>query len=505
MKRLTLFFVSIFIIALFMGNSGILLANVGRSRVAILPFENLTNFPRANYILLDYLHQELDNRFFVVPQDEVENFLASRRIRYTGGINRLDARMMKKSIDVDAVLVGSADLFVEGAGDIYVGLTLRLVSTIDGSILWADTVSYAGEDFTTILGLGRVTNLEELRTRVIKEIVGRLTREDVVKRLAGVSQDVSPFELEKIVVDPPIGRQGEKVEISVKVMSIADEPVEVKGAWNGTEIKFRKFKEGEYKGSTVFSKEEGVHHLNIFVKDKGMNIVPFYSAAKVVVDNTPPVVKLAVDNKVFSPKRKGYTTFSPDIESFDEIRVWVMEILNEKGEKVRGDRGYDRLPKMLIWKGENDARMWVEDGLYTYRFTVKDTAGNEVVISDVIRIKSKPPQIDVDIDVVENRLIFLLDSGNEEVKSWGITLMDKEGKEVKVIEGKDSVPPTVDYLLNRGDKLDNLSFSFTATDEAGNVFNTSSSIPSILFKKSPFTNIPFTKRINGNGFMIGDF
>ncbi|MFQ5901742.1 MAG: hypothetical protein ACE5IH_09335 [Thermodesulfobacteriota bacterium] len=506
MRKFALLFIFLVILVVLVGRSSVLLADEGVTSIAIFPFENISDFPGTHYIILDHLNKELGNTFSLVPQDKVEDFLASRRIRYTGGINRLNARLLRKELSADTVLLGSTDLFVESANDIYVGLTFRLVSTLNGSIVWADSISYAGKDFAGILGLGRVASLDELTSIVVKELVKSFPLKDVTRKLASIPQNSDPYELEKVVVEPSIGRMGEKIDITLKILSIADAPLEVKGTWNGTKVTFRRFEDGEYRGSTVFSEEEGIHHLDIFITDKEKNTFPFYSVARILVDNTPPVVELDVGNKIFSPKMKGYTSFSPGMLSLDDISEWSMEILNDEGKRVRGDRGYDNLPKALIWRGENDANMWVEDGQYTYKFVVKDTAGNETTISDTIKVKSRPPQINVDIDVVEERLIFLFDSGSEEdVQSWKLTLLDKEGKEVRIIEGEGNVPPILNYPITGSEQIDTLSFSFTATDVAGNIFKTFSSIPSILFKKSPFTNIPFTKRMNGKGFMIEDF
>src|SRR3990172_10352913 len=62
--------------------------------IAILPLENLTVDRVAAFIIKENIKTELKGKgwVFIVKDDLVEDFLANRRIRYTGAITRLAVR-----------------------------------------------------------------------------------------------------------------------------------------------------------------------------------------------------------------------------------------------------------------------------------------------------------------------------------------------------------------------------------------------------------------------------
>ena len=80
-------------------------------------------------------------------------------------------REMGKALGVDAVLVGSVNQYSGDGGKITVGIGLRLLSAVNGSILWSDNITYTGRDFEGFLGLGVVTSIDELTSMVVRDIV----------------------------------------------------------------------------------------------------------------------------------------------------------------------------------------------------------------------------------------------------------------------------------------------------------------------------------------------
>ena len=138
--------------------------------IAILPLENLTVDRVAAFIIKENIKTELKGKgwVFIVKDDLVEDFLAKRRIRYTGAITRLAVREMGKALGVDAVLVGSVNQYSGDNGKITVGIGLRLLSAVNGSILWSDNITYTGRDFEGFLGLGVVTSIDELTSMVVR-------------------------------------------------------------------------------------------------------------------------------------------------------------------------------------------------------------------------------------------------------------------------------------------------------------------------------------------------
>ncbi len=470
-----------------------------KKSLAILPLENLSADLTASKVVTGLLKKELKERGTVEIANEkaVEDFLAKRWIRYTGGIPRLYAREMGKVLGVDAVMVGTIDLFSKVGEDVRVGLTIRLVSTIDGSILWTDSLSYTGGDFVGLLGLGRVTSIEHLSSMVVKDLIKGIPDRFIVKETG-----ISPFEIEEATILPPIGRGGERITIGVNTIALTEEPKEVKAIVNGKEVILEKKEDGRCEGTVIAPDEEGVYYVEITAVDHDMNPFSFHSVAKVVVDNTPPKVRLTLSSNVFSPSRRGYIIFTPSLEDLEEIDGWSIEIVDKEGKRVRGDKGYGRLPRALIWRGESDSNLKVEDGEYTYRFVVTDTADNRVSLSDKIKVKSTPPQVKVDIHVIQDKIVFTFtyDSKREErIQSWRLAILDENGKEIKVMGEKGDIPFQVEYPIEGKTDVNNMAFSFTVIDEAGNPFSLSKPLSAIILKKTPFTQ----KR--RNGLMVEDF
>ena len=227
--------------------------------------------------------------------------------------------------------------------------------------------------------------------------------------------------------------------------------------------------------------------MDVVAKDEAMSPFSFGAVGKIIVDSTPPKVSMAINRKIFAPQRKGYIILTPSLLSFDEIDEWEIEILDKDGKRIRGDKGYGKLPKGLIWRGETDRLAQVSDGEYTYRFVVKDIAGNETILTDALRVKNNQPVIKVDVDKIEDKLLFTFEhSPDENIKSWKLSILDKGGKSVKTIEGTGEFPPKWEYSVEAEFDINSMAFSLTAVDNADNPFSLTKSIPSILSKKTPF-------------------
>jgi len=473
--------------------------------IAILPLENLSENPAAAKMVAEHIKKELMNKglVFITKDDIVEEFLAKKRIRYTGGVTRATAREMGKVLGVDAVLVGSVNQF--GSGNqfsdtndkINVGVTTRLVNTIDGSIIWADALSYTNREFVGLLGLGVITSIDALSSRVAKDLIKDIGDKYFIKKEAGLN----PFEIEKVEAYPSgVARGGTKIGLRVRVLGITEEPGEIKAIIEGDEFSLSKGEDGEYEGYITAPTVEGVYPVDVIAVDQTILQYKFAAVGKITVDNTPPKVSLTVNRKAFAPQRRGYIAFTPKLLSYDNVDEWEIDIFDRDGKRLRGDKGYGNMPKGLIWRGETDKFALVSDGEYSYRFMVKDSAGNETVLTDSVRVKNTPPVLKIDVDKVEDKLLFTFDHGQDEnIKSWKLSILDKAGKAIKVIEGSGELPPKFEYLIESEFDINTMIFSITATDDADNPVSLTKSIPSMLSRKTPFA------KVNTKGQWAEDF
>ncbi len=478
--------------------SGMTTRPVVISNVAILPIENLSDNPVADDMIMEYLKREFRERalFHVVDDAAVRRFLARRRIRYTGAITKVAVREMGKVLGVDGVLVGSVNYYSAIGDRIVVGVNCRLVSAQDGSIVWADNLTYTGTDFKGILGLGAVKSLDVLASMVVRDLVDGMN-----EKFFAMENSMSPFEMERVITYPTMGKAGEKRRLRVKFLPLVEAPAQVTAVVGDEEIPLVGVGEGLYEGVITAPEAEGTYLVDLVAMDHSMVPYRFNAVTKVVVDNTPPKIDMAVSKEVFSSRKKGFVTFEPRLLSFEEIDEWRVDILDQDGNRIRSDRGYGKVPRKLIWRGETDESALVDDGKYTIALQVTDAAGNRTTASRVVMVKNKPPVINIDVDIVDDTVLFSFDYNPEEpIHRWMLSILDRSGNIIKTLEGEGrTLPERFEYPLGKDFDIRDLSFKVTAEDLAGNRFEMTKTIPSLFAKKIPFAEL------KGNNPLLEDF
>ncbi len=141
-----------------------------KGKIALLPFENFTDNMNVLAQIMPMVKERLEKKGFEVVQEEMLNeFLCKKRVRSTGYISKELALGIGEKFVIKSILAGSVISFsTEGIPKI--GLSARLIEASRGLIIWADYVSITGEDFTKMLGLGTIKNMEKL----IPEALDRL-------------------------------------------------------------------------------------------------------------------------------------------------------------------------------------------------------------------------------------------------------------------------------------------------------------------------------------------
>jgi TolB-like protein len=145
------------------------------SKIAIFPVENLSGTAAPLKEIRQVFVEELKKQGVPVLEDEsFEKFMARRRIRYTGGLDRDTARAFKDEVGTDGVLIISLESYNENNPP-KISLLSRLVSTGDPPvILWMEGVGLAGDDSPGILGLGLIEDPKELLEKALKSVLGSL-------------------------------------------------------------------------------------------------------------------------------------------------------------------------------------------------------------------------------------------------------------------------------------------------------------------------------------------
>ena len=145
-------------------------AGANKKRIALLPLENLTDErDLLKYISPAITYQLEQKGFEVIYGDDLKGFLCEKRVRSDGQVSSEIAGALRDEFDVKAILTGSVLSFSTDDNPQF-GILIRLIEASSGVILWADYASATGDDFTTILGLGKIKSIYSLIPKVMDNL-----------------------------------------------------------------------------------------------------------------------------------------------------------------------------------------------------------------------------------------------------------------------------------------------------------------------------------------------
>ena len=154
------------------------LANI--RRVAIAPIENLSEEPNAGkrvtgIFLARYFNADITE---VVEPSNVESFLLKARVRSFSELDTETIRSLGTELNVQALILGSLHEYQYRQGGNsqvpVVGLSIRVVDTRSGHILFALTHTREGDDNEKAFGYGRIESLTRMAQIVTAEVVNTL-------------------------------------------------------------------------------------------------------------------------------------------------------------------------------------------------------------------------------------------------------------------------------------------------------------------------------------------
>lgn len=142
--------------------------------IAVIPFQNHTNYPNAGRIAADLMATELYERgvFQLQEPSETLRALAQLNLDPDNLTSVAAARQAAGLLEVDAVIVGSVSEFGYQQGlreEPVVGLNARMVDGGNGTVLWASSHSALGGGY---LERG---SLNATAQRVVSAMVAPLT------------------------------------------------------------------------------------------------------------------------------------------------------------------------------------------------------------------------------------------------------------------------------------------------------------------------------------------
>ena len=213
---------------------------------------------------------------------------------------------------------------------------------------------------------------------------------------------------------------------------------------------------------------DGVYYYSFSASDDNGNSATTEKMV-VIVDNTPPEVALeqpSEDNKIFGEGAKTVFSIKQDGSTED---LWIATFLDAAGNVVFTKTWTQSAPLSFDWAGTDDNGAPLNDGVYSYRITATDRAGNTsspTVISNIIYSAEKPVTnimisgsryFSPNGNGVNDTMRFdvripLPDpiSGNR-LTGWEVIVLASDGKTVRTFSGE-SEPPTVIEFDGKDDK-----------------------------------------------------
>jgi len=149
-------------------------------KMAILPFDNLSAAQGAaktmeNLVLVEFLRLPL---FSIVEPGEVSAALSEARVRLATNIPKETVLKLGKDLGVDLLMLGVVQEHemkrfsgAGGSGEIpVVAISVRILETRTGSIVWAANINRAGNDRETVFGIGKIQSINELAAETAVEL-----------------------------------------------------------------------------------------------------------------------------------------------------------------------------------------------------------------------------------------------------------------------------------------------------------------------------------------------
>lgn len=418
----------------------------------------------------------LKRGFSVVPHRDVDAFLVGNRIRRTDFLDRATIREMGAQMHADALMVGSVEVF-SGGNNPKVAMSVSLIDCVDSSLIWANSVSYTGEDFSGILGIGKIDSMQRLAGVAVADLLA-----GVPAQVGARTGTVRPFEIVQANFFPKILKGGQSANLSIEVRKITQRPKDIKAFVFGSEVDLNTTDGRWYTGTVAAPRIEGVYPLRIYVADMDDRVARMDGLAQLKVDNTPPDVSVSLTQRIISPNNDGIMDnipFFPELSRSESLESWRIEITDDQGGVVRSEEGMGSLPGGFVWSGDNDQYRTVRDGIYYCQLVLEDSAGNRSFSpKETIVVDATPPKPDLVI-IAKNSKEMTLELTVEDITQiddWELVVYDTARNKVCMFQGQKEIPHRLSCSLDSAPAAETAEeaggaafyYSLEVNDQAGN-------------------------------------
>ena len=172
----------------------------------------------------------------------------------------------------------------------------------------------------------------------------------------------------------------------------------------------------------------------------------------VVVDTIPPELKIEkpaqFSDMIFSPNNDGIKDFFIIKQSGSVEKAWEAKIYDNKENVVKTYDFSGKAPGDIIWDGKGDSGQLLPDGVYSYKISGEDYAGNktrDIIENIIISVIETPIALRISDYAfspgtagAKNTLTFFMDVPVKQgIETWKLDIISEKDKKINAsLEGK---------------------------------------------------------------------
>jgi flagellar hook assembly protein FlgD/outer membrane protein OmpA-like peptidoglycan-associated protein len=175
------------------------------------------------------------------------------------------------------------------------------------------------------------------------------------------------------------------------------------------------------------------------------------SSGTVLVKSSPPVITAAAPYLIFSPNGDGNKETLPVRQTGSREDEWAGIIRSITGAEVRHYAWKDSVPPDFEWDGKTDAGALAPDGVYSYRVSATDRAGNPAaaeIDNIIIDTQAAPVQLSIDLSYFSPNGDGVKDTvtltprvpAATGIESWSLVITDAAGSVRRGYSGRYEAP-----------------------------------------------------------------
>jgi len=449
------------------------------ARVALLLLADLSLEDNGiNEEITDELGQALTDRGInLVSKADVRAFMVSNHLRHAGYLDSFTARKIGRELDCLLVLTGSVTEKDHNHGTCF-GLLLSAMDTGSGNLLWTTNQASSLAAQVTFLGIGEPKSLADLQSLLINKVAADFClRQPFLAKEPATGQ---PFAITDLRLIPKYVRGGKNIACALRIDFLERPADRVELCCNNTKVRLHREPQNNpyYTGRWRAPAEDGSYPLSLTLtwnpvppQEKETTCVTEELAAY-QVSNRPPRLNLML--------KRGHhignlTIFNrellilPHIDKILPLSRWRVEIRNQDGIVVVSEERQGEIPR-LLWKGCNNHKQRLKDGVYDFVLQIWDVAENKAEVSKKLSLQTACRPVNVKSSQQKGKtFVILTAAGGESTAphSWEISLSTPDGREFFSQSGaslpaKLELPPVI--------KDDFLLYELEARDRLGNRF-----------------------------------